>query len=72
MWIWVIYDHPSDFPDEFVARRWIIIPMRHCYMPTADFYTAKTLDDIRARLPKGLTRLPRQDDDDVVIVETWV
>ena len=22
---WVIYDHPSDFPDKWVLRRWDII-----------------------------------------------
>jgi len=34
--------------------------------------TASTLEELREKLPFGLHRLPRNPNDDPVIVETWV
>lgn len=68
--MWVVYDHPADAPDTFVARRWDVTAGD----PTATSYlfTADTLEDLRAKLPLGLTRLDRSPLDDPVIVETWL
>jgi hypothetical protein len=66
LFIWTIYDHPSDFPDKFVARCF------HYDKPTEAFLLADTLDEIRRLIPQGLYRLDRQPNDDPVIVETWI
>jgi hypothetical protein len=68
--IWKIYDHPADFPDWYVARPHIIRPKTGGPMPM--HLMAKDLDQLRALLPEGLTRLNRAADDDPSIVEVWV
>jgi hypothetical protein len=71
MLIWTVYEKPSDFPELFVARPFIIgngtaRPMTLCL-------TGKTLAEVRAFLePYGLTCIPRQEGDDPRIVETWL
>jgi hypothetical protein len=64
--VWVIYDHPRDFPGAFVARLFIVDKA------TAKTLKAPTLEGLRALLPAGLTRLERNPQDDPVIVETWL
>lgn len=67
--LWVVYDHPTDFPDSFAARLWLTD------RPTGEVLVADTLDDIRAAiagLMPGAVCLMRQPDDDPVIVETWL
>lgn len=73
MAMWTIYDRPSDFPDSFVARKWEITAKKSPY-PTSDFITADTLEEIRNQLMAlGMSApLPRDSEDDDVIVETWV
>ena len=64
--IWAIYDHPADFPDSYVARRFE--------------YDKPTATIIKGTLPRlrkafrlcGLHCLTRSPDDDPVIVETWL
>jgi hypothetical protein len=68
--IWTIYDHPSDYPDWFVARPTIIRPKTSGPMPM--HLMAKDLETLRAMLPDGLTRLNRQPSDDACIIEVWV
>lgn len=66
----VIYDHPTDWPDFFVARLWISTPE-----PQATELTImdRKVERIRATLETlGLTRLPRQPEDDPKILETWI
>jgi len=63
---WTIYKHPSDYPDEFVARKFILDK------PTSEIKTSDTIETLRLLLPMGLTRIERSDDDDPVIVETWM
>lgn len=64
--IWVVYRHPKDFPDKFVARRFILDK------PTQEIKTAESLDEIRNMLPLGLICFERHPTDDAVIVETWI
>jgi hypothetical protein len=70
--LWTIYDHPSDLPNSFVARRFNARDGK----PTADFVVADTLDEVRA-LVQGccdyvLHCIPRSPGDDAVIVESWL
>jgi len=68
--IWTVYDHPLDRPDDFVARRFEILRMH--VTATNDVLTAPTLEQLRDKLPPGLTLLPREALDDAKIVESWV
>jgi len=64
--LWVIYEHPRDYPEDFIARRWQL------GTPTDDILIAPTLEKIRSKLPLGLVRIPRAKADDSVIVEVWI
>lgn len=64
--MWVVYDSPVDLPGRFVARKWIN------EMPTSELLQAKTLTELRVKLPGGLWRLNRDESDDPIIVETWM
>jgi len=64
--IWTVYDHPSDWPHGFVARKFVLD------QPTNEVFKASTLGQLRAMLPEGLTCLARSEQDDPVIVECWL
>lgn len=65
--LWVVTDHPKDFPEFFVARRWVN------GQPTGAAMMDRSLEDLRRTLAAyGLTRIPRDESDDPVIVESWV
>jgi hypothetical protein len=72
--LWVVYDHPSDFPDCYVARRWVV--GGGGVVPTDAVLTAPDLDQLRdsiqAHDPNANVPLPRQVGDDPKIVEIWV
>lgn len=68
--MWVVYDHPRDYPDAFVARRWEIAP--GVMIATQDAHTAATLEAVRERIPPGLYRINRDQNDEPQIVEVWV
>lgn len=65
--IWVVYDHPSDYPDTYVAR------MFNLDKPTDDLLIDADLEKIRDALEgMGLVKLMPMPGDDPVIIETWV
>lgn len=64
--IWVVYENPTDFPDCFVARKWLMDT------PTTELILDASLEGLRKKLPPGLARLARADLDDPKIVETWL
>lgn len=69
MTMWVVYDHPSDFPDEFVARVWKVSAAG----PRADVIRAKDLEFIRRVLrDSGLVVMDRFVEDDPNILEVWM
>jgi hypothetical protein len=69
--MWVVYDRPSDFPDRYVARQHIIGIAGQ--QPTDRTMVSLSLDSIRAALANlGLVRVIRSEEDDPVIVETWL
>lgn len=67
---WVVTASPSDFPGQFVARKWLI--GAGLTAVTDMFETADDLAQLRSRLPFGLTCIGRQPGDDPVIVEVWL
>jgi hypothetical protein len=68
--IWVIYDHPKDQPEFFIARKWLI--GRGQMIATGDTRIGLTLSEVRRKLPIGLARIDRNADDDSKIVECWL
>lgn len=53
--IWVIAEHPPDFPDLFVVERWVVThddPVTPVLLPPPH-PMAHTLDDARALIPEG-------------------
>jgi len=68
--MWAVSRNPSDFPNKFVARKWLI--GRGNLMPTFEHHISDTLDGIRAMLPLGLQPIPRSPSDAPVIVESWI
>lgn len=67
--MWIVYDHPSDYPDGFIARLHMIA--RGGPIITDETLEGGTLEDVREQIPYGLTCMTRSEDDDPVIVETW-
>jgi hypothetical protein len=68
--MWVIYDHPRDMPDCFVARLWLIRAGQT--IATSELRSAGTLDEVRKMLPRGLVNIGRQPKDEAVIIEVWL
>jgi hypothetical protein len=68
--MWTIYDHPTDWPDVFIARLWLVDDKGWRF--TRETRAAKTLDEVRGMLPRGLTCLSRAPIDDPKIVESWL
>lgn len=70
--MWVLYDHPSDFPTLFVARR-VEITEDGVQRAANDVLASDSLDGIRAAMvSRGLRCLTRSPHDDPVIIETWL
>jgi hypothetical protein len=65
--IWTIFDHPKDYPEYFIARKFV------GEWPTQELFGSRNIEELRrVMVNRGLTRLDRHPDDDPVIVETWL
>jgi hypothetical protein len=65
--IWTVYDHPKDYPNDFVARKFIN------QYPTNEIIISHSLSELRKILEsKGLQFFPTVEGDDPVIIETWL
>lgn len=70
--IYVVYDRPADFPDEYVVRRWIT---KEGKSVPDQFVCArsKSLDIIHGLMQRdGLVFLTRDPSDDKCIVGTYL
>lgn len=70
--MWTVYDHPLDNPDLWVARAWAVGPGGALFVGQemigfADLHILR-----QALAAKGLVPIPRSQDDDPKIVETWL
>jgi hypothetical protein len=68
--MYVVYDHPTDFPNHFVVRHWIIGAGRA--KPTDRCVIGKTLDEVRTAIPAYCVRLERSPEDEPQVLESWV
>jgi hypothetical protein len=69
--VWTIYDHPSDHPTSFVARRFDLSQGEPVL--TTDIIMTHSLDDLRRRFADmGLIQFSRAPWDDPAIMETWL
>lgn len=68
--MWCVYDKPKDYPGFYVARPHIA--SRAGAHAIGFAISAVQLDDVRAAIPQGLTRIGRAPEDDPVIIETWI
>lgn len=70
--MWTVYDHPSDYPEKFVARRFDVD--KDGARPSASIIVAPDLETLRGILlcEMRLTCLTRNEGDDPCIVETWL
>lgn len=68
--MWVIYDHPTDHPEGYVARAWYSLPAA---TPMRLAVSHPELEPLRQMMREAaFTRLERQPGDDPVIVELWL
>ena len=69
--MWIVYDHPTDYPHCYVARRFEVGASGAT--ATESMMICPDLDRLRGQLVlMGLTPINRSDEDDAKIVETWV
>lgn len=72
MCVWVIYDHPKDFPAAYVARPQFVMADNSVQACRAA-WTNDNLDTLRNALAAaGLACLSRAPGDDPKILETWI
>lgn len=71
--IWVVFDHPKDFPNDYVVRQFVYD------MPTGEHYHHTDLDNVREWVRKRglkdgvfLHRINRCAMDEPTIVECWL
>jgi hypothetical protein len=68
--LWTLYDHPRDYPDMFVARKFVISEMGA--RPTNEVIVHKSLHPLRILMQaKGLSCLQRMPADEPQIIEAW-
>jgi hypothetical protein len=71
--MWTIYDHPRDFPNHFIARKWDIVSGKQNPVRTEEIRTETELHTLRNYFAGlGLMCLPRMEGDDPTILETWM
>ena len=70
--MWTVYDHPLDYPNDFVARLFEVDASGS--HPTSSIIITPDLQTMRdmLRFEMGLTFLDRQPEDDPKIVEVWL
>jgi len=67
--MWTVYDHPKDFPNSYVARRFEVDARGP--RSTSDLMVSGDLELLRKTLEKrGLYKITRNPDDDACILET--
>jgi hypothetical protein len=71
---WTLYQNTKDFPGQFVARRFELDK------PTSDHFADSNVERVRQWIYEEAVKsgqgepycLPRQSQDDPVVMETWI
>lgn len=69
--VWVIYDHPRDFPKGFVLRPQFAT-RSGAVIASPEAWYASDPDTLRSILPPGVVCMARHPQDDPAILETWI
>lgn len=73
MSMWTVYDHPTDFPNVFVARRIEIVVGQLEPEATGDIYIAHDIAQMNQHFERlGLSFLSRQEADEPQIMGVWM
>jgi hypothetical protein len=71
--IYALYDHPLDYPDNYVIRRYFVWAGGKSGVEETPFHLDTSLDGCRLQMVAlGLYRLPRDPSDDPKIIESWI
>lgn len=69
--MWTVYKHPTDYPEDYVARLFEVDADGP--RPTPSIVIAPTLEFLREQMmDMGLVMLTRSPEDEPQIVETWL
>lgn len=71
MGVWTVYERPRDYPQGFVGHLFEIRAGGITH-PSGNRVFGPTLESVRAQLPPGLHRMPRDPNDEPQIVESWI
>lgn len=66
----VVYDHPEDFPQGYVARLWLTLPENVATAFTMRCVELAPIQDFLESL--GMVKLYRSPDDQPHVLETWI
>jgi hypothetical protein len=71
--MYTVYNHPRDYPDTFVVKKWICEAGNPPVQDTSYVFTSQSLQKCREEMQaKGLICIGRETNDDPVIEETWM
>lgn len=69
--IWVVYDHPDDDPNFYLARQWVVSAGN--FTPTTNTVRARHIEDIREKMMHmDLFRIDRDPSDEPSVLEQWL
>jgi hypothetical protein len=66
--VWVIYDHPADFPEHFVVRKWYGLQPEDFALGFRSVAEARCYIEAAG----GCFCMPRSAREDAVILESWI
>jgi hypothetical protein len=67
--IWVVYDHPSDYPEDYVARMWLNGVATETCIVNKSVWAIRVIIGHNYPLLRCLPRIP---EDDPCVVECWL
>lgn len=71
--MWVVYEHPTDYPEKYIARRWEIDGSTPDGTRTDEVIIADKLDRLQFSMSqKGIKWIPRVPGDEPHIVGVWL
>ena len=68
--IWTVYEKPRDYPTGWIARMHEVGGA--VVKPTGHVIKAVELEPIREKLARAGLSIPRQEDDEWEIIESWI